>query len=48
VQKPRESLEGNETIFAVGEDGDRFSDDDFDDDPEERRGLNGNSSRKDD
>jgi len=48
VQKPRESLEGNETIFAVGEDGDRFSDDDFDDDPEERRGLNGSSSRKDD
>jgi len=39
-------LEGNETIFAVGEDGDRFSEDDFDD-PEERRGLNG-SGRKED
>ena len=31
VSHPRESLDG-ETIFAVGEDGDKFSDDDFDDD----------------
>jgi len=47
----RESLDRNETIFAVGEDGDRFSlDDDDSDDEEQRRGLNGNgrAGRKDD
>ena len=36
VQPPRESLDG-ETIFAVGEDGDKFSDDEGHE--EERRGL---------
>ena len=46
AQKPRDSLDGNETIFAVGEDGDRFSEDDFDG-SEERRGLN-SSGRKND
>lgn len=35
---PRESLDG-ETIFAVGEDGDKLDSDDEDDD--ERRGLTG-------
>lgn len=36
LQPPRESLDG-ETIFAVGEDGDKFSDDEGHE--EERKGL---------
>lgn len=37
---PRESIDG-ETIFAVGEEGDKWSDDDDDDDEDGRTGLVG-------
>lgn len=41
---PRESLDG-ETIFAVGEDGDRWSDDDDGDSEEGKKLVGGNSGK---
>lgn len=37
-ESPRDSFEDGETIFAVGEDGDKFSDDDDDDDDDDDSG----------
>lgn len=39
IVSPRDSFEESETIFAVGEDGDKFSSDDDDDDSEEESKL---------
>lgn len=39
ARRPRESLDAEETIFAVGEDVDKWSDDESHRDSEERKGL---------